>query len=95
MMTRVREYLGSLDKLNDGLRKKKGFRDFRNKSGADFSYVVYLNNANKSNKNKKGFFIGALFGSNKGVVLITYEGEGNNARAEPELKAILNSLRIH
>lgn len=83
----LRNYLNHLSNKNHALVKEADFTQYKTRGGAPFDYIAYTDKA------RKGFFIGAILGSNAGVVLVTYEGRGSYKNGTAELKSILDHMR--
>jgi len=84
----IQDYITNLDKVNSDLKVEVPYSEYQSKGGAPFMYVTY------ADKKHNGFFIGASLGSSAGVLLITFEGNGNYQDAISEFKTIADSMKI-
>lgn len=84
----LHNYLETLSTKNSSLKKETEFTQFLTTGSAPFDYIAYTDRA------QNGFLIGATLGSNSGVVLITYEGDGKYTDGISELKTILNNMKV-
>lgn len=88
MLAYLDSYLNRLDKQNPQLSLYQSMQDYQNPAGVPFRYIVYQDGRNG------GTFVGTLFGSNQGIMMVTYEGGMAPEVAEQELQKILDTFAI-
>ena len=87
-MVSLRSYLENLSQDDAMLKKETDFIPYETKNEAPFDYIAY------TVKGQDGFFTSATLGSSFGVILITYEGNGNYKNGVKELKSILDKMKV-
>ncbi len=79
--------LDSMDSEHPELEKVAPFTPYTTASGTPFHYITYFSTQQQS------FFTGASLGTDRHVVMITYEGSGEAQQGADELKAILETVQ--
>jgi hypothetical protein len=80
------ESLRSIQK-SPGVQTHQDFQSFSNAKGAVYQAIQL--------KHSEGFLVGVTLGSNKGVMLLTYEGSGAVEDGFKEAQQLLESLSIN
>lgn len=84
----IQDYITNLKEVYSHLKVETKYSEYKTKYGAPFMYITYSDEAGK------GFYIGASLGSDVGILMITFKGQGNYSAAVKEFKQILESMKL-